>query len=180
MIFSEKLSIMVILDTSGSMGLAEKCLSNALLTRLLGDETSSHRFAKIYKILYHDRAEQSNGLDLFNWHANGGTRCSPAFVEALNVTQNLSPHEQSNLLIIHISDGDNERLDGPASLQLLLQLLHCCKHFAYIEMNTYHRKSSLTKTFADINNDRFSTHIIETTTQIDGCLQSIRRQVFKM
>jgi uncharacterized sporulation protein YeaH/YhbH (DUF444 family) len=179
MIFSENLSIMVILDTSGSMGIKEKRVSDALIKRFLGDNQQPQVFANVYKIAYHQRAEHSDAIDLLKWHANGGTRCSSAFACALRIAQQMSPMERGNLFIIHITDGDNERMDGPTCIKLLTKLLNCCKHFAYIEINTNYRKSIMMQHIDHVKHERFSAHIVEFDSQIDDLVRHLKNQLFK-
>jgi len=175
--YTENVCLIIILDTSGTMSEREKKLTDPFIRGWIDLLKDAYRLFSVIAITHDVSALTVEEQFLFKWVGSGGTTSSCAYRLADELLQCREKDASEQILLMHITDGDNERMDGPKCLKFLEKWLSSCLWFGYIEINTYQRKSMLMQTFEDINDQHFLRCLIKTENEITSAIDFLRSQL---
>lgn len=149
--------IIYLQDTSGSVGIWEKYVSNEYFQ--YAENEIKNKYSKVTNkyISFHTAALEFNSLEELNKNnSTGGTIVSSGLSRAKEiVNENLD----KNIYVFLLSDGDNLTSDNAKCLVHLEEIFKNVNYFQYFETNQYNRKSTLMDAFKKINNKKFNTII---------------------
>ena len=118
-----KAVVLMMMDTSGSMGIWEKYMARSFyfwMTRFL---RSKYETVDIEFIAHHTEAKVVSEDDFFSKGESGGTICSSAYRKALELIDNKYQPSRYNIYPFHFSDGDNLTSDNNRCVKLVKELM---------------------------------------------------------
>ena len=156
-----KAVVLMMMDTSGSMGMWEKYMARSFffwMTRFL---RSKYETVDIEFIAHHTEAKVVSEEDFFSKGESGGTICSSAYRKALELIDTKYNPTRYNIYPFHFSDGDNLTSDNQRCVKLVGELIKVSNMFGYGEVNQYNRHSTLMSAYKNINDEAFRHYILK-------------------
>ncbi|WP_157842765.1 sporulation protein YhbH [Bacillus alkalisoli] len=156
-----KAVVLMMMDTSGSMGMWEKYMARSFffwMTRFL---RSKYETVDIEFIAHHTEAKVVTEEDFFSKGESGGTICSSAYRKALELIDLKYNPTRYNIYPFHFSDGDNLTSDNQRCVKLVGELIKVSNMFGYGEVNQYNRHSTLMSAYKNINEEAFRHYILK-------------------
>lgn len=167
-----KAVVLMIMDTSGSMGRWEKYLARSFFfwaTRFL---RSKYETVDIEFIAHHTEAKVVTEEEFFSKGESGGTICSSAYLKALELIKEKYDPKRYNIFPFHFSDGDNLTSDNARCFKLVQKLLEVSNMFGYGEVNQYGRNSTLMSVYKNIKDERFRYYILKEKADVYHAMKS--------
>lgn len=173
--------LLVMMDTSGSMGSGEKYIARSLCFWMVRFLRTRYDRVKLHFIAHTTEAREMEEEAFFTRGESGGTRCSSAYEYALRLIERQYPPDRHNLYAFHFSDGDNLISDNPRAVALLKQLLARCALVGYGQIETqpqymampyYQPNTLLTLYQQEIEHPRFVTALIRDRSEIYAALRA--------
>lgn len=164
--------VIAMMDTSGSMGQFEKYVARSFffwMTRFLRHK---YEHVEIVFIAHHTEAKIVSEEDFFNKGESGGTICSSAYRQALELIDRDYPPSAYNIYPFHFSDGDNLTSDNERCVKLIHELLKRSNMFGYGEINQYNRSSTLMSAYRHIRHPAFQHTIIREKGEVYKALKT--------
>ncbi|AUJ24767.1 sporulation protein YhbH [Virgibacillus dokdonensis] len=171
-----KAVVLAMMDTSASMGIFEKYVARSFffwMTRFL---RTKYETVDIEFIAHHTEAKVVSEADFFSKGESGGTICSSAYLKALELIKKTYSPSRYNIYPVHFSDGENMTSDNPLCIELVGELMRFSSMFGYGEVNTFHRKSTLMRTFDQLDNPKFRYYIVKEKKDIYEALKAFFTQ----
>jgi sporulation protein YhbH len=171
-----KAVVLMMMDTSGSMGIWEKYMARSFyfwMTRFL---RSKYETVDIEFIAHHTEAKVVSEDDFFSKGESGGTICSSAYRKALElIDQKYSP-TRYNIYPFHFSDGDNLTSDNQRCVKLVNELMKVSNMFGYGEVNQYNRHSTLMSSYKNMNDEKFRYFILKKKADVFHAMKEFFRK----
>ena len=173
--------MIVMMDTSGSMGAGEKYIARSLCFWMVRFLRTRYAQVKLHFVAHTTEAKEMDEESFFTKGESGGTRCSSAYEYALRLIDQQYPPDRHNLYAFHFSDGDNLVSDNPRAVTLMRQLLQRCALVGYGQIETqpqytampYYQPNTLLNLFRqEIDHPRFVTAVIQGRSDIYGALRA--------
>lgn len=156
-----KAVVLMMMDTSGSMGMWEKYMARSFyfwMTRFL---RTKYETVDIEFIAHHTEAKVVSEEDFFSKGESGGTICSSAYRKALELIDVKYSPTRFNIYPFHFSDGDNLTSDNQRCVKLVAELMKVSNMFGYGEVNQYNRHSTLMSAYKNVNDEKFRHYILK-------------------
>lgn len=164
--------VIAMMDTSGSMGTFEKYMARSFYFWMVRFLKTRYEKVDIVYIAHHTEAKEVSEEVFFKKGESGGTICSSAYRKALDVIEARYPPRQYNIYPFHFSDGDNLTSDNERCLRLVKELLDACNLFGYVEVNQYHRTSSLMTAFKRLDDVKFKSLVVKDNKAVYQALKT--------
>lgn len=173
--------MIVMMDTSGSMGSGEKYIARSLCFWMVRFLRTRYAQVKLHFVAHTTEAKEMDEEAFFTKGESGGTRCSSAYEYALRLIDRQYPPDRHNLYAFHFSDGDNLLSDNPRAVALMRQLLQRCALVGYGQIETqpqyaaapYYQPNTLLTLFQqEIDHPRFVTAQIHDRSEIYAALRA--------
>ncbi|PAV31652.1 sporulation protein YhbH [Virgibacillus profundi] len=156
-----KAVVLAMMDTSGSMGTFEKYMARSFFFWMTKFLRTKYETVEIAFIAHHTEAKVVTEDDFFYKGESGGTRCSSAYLKALElVDEKFNPHRY-NIYPFHFSDGENISSDNQNCIKLVNELMDVSSMFGYGEVNAYSRYSTLMSAYKTIDDPKFRHYILK-------------------
>lgn len=176
--------LLVMMDTSGSMGPTEKYVARSLCFWMVRFLRTRYRSVRVHFIAHTTDAKEVTEEAFFTKGEAGGTRCSSAYEYALQLIDRQYPPDQHNLYAFHFSDGDNLISDNPRAVALIRRLLERCNLVGYGQIETqpqyqaapYYQPHTLFNLFQqEVAHPRFVAVQIKHRTDVYAALRAFFR-----
>lgn len=167
-----KAVVLAMMDTSGSMGNFEKYVARSFffwMTRFL---RSKYTTVEIEFIAHHTEAKVVSEQDFFHKGESGGTRCSSAYLKALELIKEKYHPSRYNIYPFHFSDGENISSDNALCIELVHEIMSVSNMFGYGEVNAYSRYSTLMNTYKKIDDPKFRHYVLKEKKNVYDALKS--------
>ncbi|BAD40156.1 sporulation protein YhbH [Symbiobacterium thermophilum] len=173
--------LIIMMDTSGSMGTGEKYIARSLCHWMVRFLRTRYERVKLHFVAHTTEAKEMDEESFFTRGESGGTRCSSAYEYALQLIDRRYPPDRHNLYAFHFSDGDNLISDNPRAVALLRKLLERCALVGYGQIETqpqylsmpYYQPNTLLTLFREeIDHPRFVTALIRDRSEIYAALRA--------
>ncbi len=167
-----KAVVIMMMDTSGSMGNWEKYMARSFffwMTRFLRTKYES---VEIEFIAHHTEAKVVTEEEFFSKGESGGTICSSAYYKALELIDKSYDPKRYNIYPFHFSDGDNLTSDNKRCLELVEKIMDVSNMFGYGEVNAYGRFSTLMSAYRGIENPKFKYYVLKEKKDVYHALKS--------
>lgn len=173
--------LIAMMDTSGSMGEAEKYLARSMYFWMVRFLRTKYDNVRIHFLAHSTEAREVTEEEFFTRGESGGTRCSSVYDLALRLIAENYPPELYNLYAFHFSDGDNLLSDNPKTVALVRQLLEHCNLVGYGEIEVqpqylgmpYYQASTLMSLFQQqIDHPRFVKTTIREKADVPAALRT--------
>ncbi|MFS8640906.1 MAG: sporulation protein YhbH [Symbiobacteriaceae bacterium] len=173
--------LIIIMDTSGSMGTGEKHIARSLCYWMVRFLRTRYEQVRLHFVAHTTEARELDEEAFFTRGESGGTRCSSAYEYALQLIERQYPPDRHNLYAFHFSDGDNLISDNPRAVALLRKLLERCALVGYgqIEIQPqqlgmpYYQPNTLLSLYRqEIDHPRFVTAMIRERSDIYAALRA--------
>jgi uncharacterized protein len=164
--------VLAMMDTSGSMGTFQKYIARSFffwMTRFL---RTKYETVEIEFIAHHTEAKVVSEEDFFSKGESGGTRCSSAYLTALNLIEEKYNPARYNIYPFHFSDGENMSSDNNLCIDLVGKLMKVSNMFGYGEVNAYSRYSTLMNTYKKIEDPKFRHYVLKENRDVYHALKS--------
>ncbi|TLS38002.1 sporulation protein YhbH [Pseudalkalibacillus caeni] len=171
-----KAVVLAMMDTSGSMGKWEKYMARSFffwMTRFL---RSKYETVEIEFIAHHTEAKVVSEDDFFSKGESGGTICSSAYRQALELIEQKYSPSRYNIYPFHFSDGDNLTSDNPRCVKLVNEIMSVSNMFGYGEVNAYNRHSTLMSAYKNIKDEKFRYYILKEKKDVYHAMRSFFRK----
>jgi len=171
-----KAVVIMMMDTSGSMGNWEKYMARSFffwMTRFLRTKYES---VEIEFIAHHTEAKVVTEEEFFSKGESGGTICSSAYYKALELIEQSYDPKRYNIYPFHFSDGDNLTSDNKRCLELVEEIMEVSNMFGYGEVNAYGRFSTLMSAYKGIENPKFKYYVLKEKQDVYHALKSFFRK----
>jgi uncharacterized sporulation protein YeaH/YhbH (DUF444 family) len=133
-------TMILIMDTSGSMGKFEKDLAKKFFLLLYLFLHKVYKKVEVIFIAHTTEAEEVTEEEFFYGRKNGGTLVSSALQKAKDIIEDRIDLSTTNVYISQASDGDNWDGDEPDVISLMEDLLTKVQYFAYVQTETIDRQ----------------------------------------
>lgn len=170
-----KAVVLAMMDTSGSMGTFEKYIARSIFFWMTKFLRSKYETVEIEFIAHHTEAKVVSEEDFFTKGESGGTRCSSAYLKALELIDEKYPPSSYNIYPFHISDGENISSDNEKCIELVNALMDVSNLFGYGEVNTYSRYSTLMTTYRKLTNTKFRHYVVKEKSDVYHALKRFFR-----
>lgn len=154
------------------MGSYEKYAARSFFFWMIRFIRQKYEKVEILFLAHHTEAKEVTEEEFFRKGESGGTICSSVYSKALELIQERYPPAHYNIYPFHFSDGDNLASDNDRCIKLIERLLEVCNLFGYVEVNQYHRNSTLMSAYRHIVRPNFKTYVIREKTDIYQALRS--------
>lgn len=150
--------VLAMMDTSGSMGTYEKQMARSFYYWMLRFLRNRYPQVDVIFIAHHAVARETSEEEFFTKSESGGTRCSTAYLLALDIIRERYPPSGYNVYAFHFTDGDNLPGDNEACVEAVKLLLRKVNRFGYGEIvNPYYRPCTLLHKLNSIKDRRLFT-----------------------
>lgn len=153
--------ILAMMDTSASMGTFEKYLARSFFFWMMQFLRSKYESVEIAFIAHHTEAKVVSEEDFFSKGESGGTICSSAYNQALELIDGKYHPSRYNIYPFHFSDGENITSDNPRCIRLVNEIMDVSNMFGYAEVNMYNRQSTLMRAYKELENPKFRHYILK-------------------
>ncbi|MCL6636913.1 MAG: DUF444 family protein [Alicyclobacillus sp.] len=133
--------LVAVLDVSASMGEIERRLARTLFFWTKRFLVLCYPHVEIRYVVHHTDAYEVSADQFFAVQEDGGTRCSAAYAQVLELVR--SWPGGSNVYVLHVTDGDNQPGDMDRAVELARQLADVSNLFGYVEINPVRPPSEL-------------------------------------
>ncbi|MDK2821421.1 MAG: uncharacterized protein PWP31_1386 [Clostridia bacterium] len=165
--------VIAIMDTSGSMGTYEKYIARTFFFWMVRFLRTKYKQVDIVFIAHHTKAKEVTEEEFFSKGESGGTRCSSAYLLALDIINKRYPPSDYNIYPFHFTDGDNLPSDNETCLAAIKKLLPQVNVLGYGEIvNPYYRTSTLMDVLKRINDKCLKTIAVKDKA---GVYQALRK-----
>lgn len=156
-----KAVVLAMMDTSASMGNFEKYLARSFFFWMTKFLRSKYGTVEIAFIAHHTEAKVVTEDAFFSKGESGGTICSSAYNQALELIDEKYNPNRYNIYPFHFSDGENVTSDNPKCIKLVNEIMDVSNMFGYAEVNMYNRQSTLMRAYSNFDNPKFRHHILK-------------------
>ncbi|WP_164670492.1 sporulation protein YhbH [Virgibacillus doumboii] len=156
-----KAVILAMMDTSASMGTFEKYLARSFFFWMMRFLRSKYESVEIAFIAHHTEAKVVTEEEFFSKGESGGTICSSAYNQALELIEGKYDPVRYNIYPFHFSDGENITSDNPRCIKLVNEIMDVSNMFGYAEVNMYNRQSTLMRAYRELENEKFRHYILK-------------------
>lgn len=156
-----KAVVLAMMDTSASMGKLEKYLARSFFFWMTKFLRSKYETVDIAFIAHHTEAKVVSEEAFFSKGESGGTICSSAYSQALNLIDEKYNPNRYNIYPFHFSDGENITSDNPNCIKLVNEIMDVSNMFGYAEVNMYNRQSTLMRAYSSLENPKFRHYILK-------------------
>lgn len=164
--------IIVMMDTSGSMGIWEKYMARSTMFWIQKFLETKYENVEIRYISHHTEAKEVNEKYFYGKAESGGTICSSALRLANQIIDKEYPLSENNIFLFHASDGDNLTSDNTRYLKLLKKMLNDkITYFGYIELNQYNRHSTFMNVFKNLYHPNFDFYVLHDRKHIYNAIK---------
>ncbi|MDS9473095.1 sporulation protein YhbH [Sporosarcina pasteurii] len=170
-----KAVVLAMMDTSGSMGTFEKYIARSFFFWMTKFLRSKYSTVEIEFIAHHTEAKVVSEHDFFHKGESGGTRCSSAYLKALELIEQKYNPSSYNIYPFHFSDGENISSDNAKCIELVNQIMEVSNMFGYGEVNAYSRYSTLMNTFKKIDDPKFRYYVLKEKGNVYDALKCFFR-----
>ncbi len=175
---SKDVLAIVMMDNSGSMGIFEKYLGRCLWERIERLLSYKYKNVKIKFIHHHTKAKEVNKEEFFAKGELGGTICSSAYNLANQMVEEFN-YIDNDVIVLHISDGDNLPADMDRVVNLVEKIARKSKFIGYFEINQYNRHSTMIDDLRDkVNNQNFNYFVVAEKDNIYDALEEFCIDIF--
>lgn len=171
-----KAVVLAMMDTSGSMGNFEKYIARSFFFWMTKFLRSKYASVEIEFIAHHTEAKIVSEHDFFHKGESGGTRCSSAYLTALQLIKEKYDPSRYNIYPFHFSDGENISSDNALCIELVDEIMKVSNMFGYGEVNAYSRYSTLMNTYRKIDDPKFRYYVLKEKSNVYDALKSFFRQ----
>lgn len=165
---NKKAIIFYAADVSGSMRTWEKQTGKSFADKVrvvLGKKYKSVTSAYFH---HNTEAKEVNRGQFLNAALSGGTIASSVYRMMNKELEDYDYlREDTDVYVIHISDGDNLTSDNMRTVKTLEKLFNKVDMVVYFETNQYRRHSTLMSSFKRIQHDKFLYTSIESYESVD-------------
>ncbi|AOV06809.1 sporulation protein YhbH [Sporosarcina ureilytica] len=170
-----KAVVLAMMDTSGSMGTFEKYIARSFFFWMTKFLRSKYSTVEIEFIAHHTEAKVVSEHDFFHKGESGGTRCSSAYLKALELIEQKYNPSSYNIYPFHFSDGENISSDNAKCIELVNQIMEVSNMFGYGEVNAYSRYSTLMNTYKKIDDPKFRHYVLKEKGNVYDALKCFFR-----
>ncbi len=170
-----KAVVLAMMDTSGSMGNFEKYIARSFFFWMTKFLRSKYTTVEIEFIAHHTEAKVVSEHDFFHKGESGGTRCSSAYLKALELINKKYDPARYNIYPFHFSDGENISSDNALCTELVHEIMSVSNMFGYGEVNAYSRYSTLMNTYKKIEDPKFRYYVLKEKGNVYDALKSFFR-----
>lgn len=167
-----KAVVLAMMDTSASMGTFEKYIARSFFFWMANFLRSRYETVEFEFIAHHTEAKVVTEEDFFSKGESGGTRCSSAYVKALELIEQKYDPTRYNIYPFHFSDGENMTSDNKKCMELIDSLMEVSSMFGYGEVNEHSRYSTLLSSYKDIKNPKFRQYVLKEKRDVYFALKS--------
>ncbi|OZU89379.1 sporulation protein YhbH [Virgibacillus indicus] len=167
-----KAVVLAMMDTSGSMGTFEKYMARSFFFWMTKFLRTKYETVEIEFIAHHTEAKVVSEEAFFSKGESGGTRCSSAYLKALELVDEKFHPRRYNIYPFHFSDGENISSDNKKCIQLVNDLMDISSMFGYGEVNAYSRYSTLMSAYKTIENPKFRHYILKEKQDVYHAMKS--------
>lgn len=167
-----KAVVLAMMDTSGSMGNFEKYIARSFFFWMTKFLRSKYETVEIEFIAHHTEAKVVSEEDFFSKGESGGTKCSSAYIKALELIEQKYNPARYNIYPVHFSDGENISSDNAKCIDLVNELMRVSNMFGYGEVNAYSRYSTLMSAYQKINDPKFRHYVVKEKSGVYYALKS--------
>lgn len=168
--------VLAMMDTSGSMGNFEKYVARSFFFWMTKFLRSKYKTVEIEFIAHHTEAKVVSEHDFFYKGESGGTRCSSAYLKALELIKEKYSPARYNIYPFHFSDGENISSDNALCVELIHEIMSVSNMFGYGEVNAYSRYSTLMNAYKKIHDPKFRHYVVKEKKQVYDALKSFFRK----
>ena len=136
---------------------------------------SKYETVEIEFIAHHTEAKVVTEEDFFTKGESGGTRCSSAYIKALELIEQKYNPSSYNIYPFHFSDGENISSDNAKCIDLVNELMSVSNMFGYGEVNAYSRYSTLMSAYKKIDDPKFRHYVVKEKSGVYYALRSFFR-----
>ena len=167
-----KAVVLAMMDTSGSMGTFQKYIARSFFFWMTKFLHSKYESVEIEYIAHHTEAKIVTEEDFFSKGESGGTRCSSAYLTALELIEEKYNPARYNIYPFHFSDGENMTSDNSKCMELVQKLMDVSNMFGYGEVNAYSRYSTLMSSYNKIEDPKFRHYVLKENRDVYFALKS--------
>ncbi len=167
-----KAVVLMMMDTSASMGTFEKYTARSFFFWMMKFLRSNYETVEIEFIAHHTEAKVVSEEDFFSKGESGGTICSSAYEKALELIEKKYHPARYNIYPFHFSDGENMSSDNDKCVKLVHELMKVSSLFGYGEVNAYNRFSTLMSAYKKIDDPKFRHYILKEKQDVYHALKS--------
>ena len=167
-----KAVVLAMMDTSGSMGNFEKSIARSFFYWMTKFLRSQYQSVEIEFIAHHIEASVVTEEQFFTKGQSGGTKCSSAYLKALQLIEEKYNPSRYNIYPFHFSDGENMSNDNKLCLELVDELMKMCNMFGYGEVNEHRRYSTMMSVFKTIEHPKFRHYMLKEKQDVYHALKS--------
>jgi uncharacterized protein len=167
-----KAVVLMMMDTSGSMGNFEKYMARSFFFWMSRFLRTKYETVEIEFIAHHTEARVVTEEEFFTKGESGGTICSSAYRKALELIHGKYSPESYNIYPFHFSDGDNLTSDNSRCIKLVEEIMEVSNMFGYGEVNQYNRHSTLMSAYKNMENEKFKYYILKQKADVYHSLKS--------
>jgi uncharacterized sporulation protein YeaH/YhbH (DUF444 family) len=163
-------------DRSGSMGEFETYITRVMSSWMVDFLRTQYRNVETVFISHDTVAQEVDQEAFFKLGASGGTKVSPAYQLALDMTQERYPVAEWNTYPFHFTDGDNmSPADNTACVDLTRQLLNRSRAMGYLEIrrDAPGNVSSLQKELLQLGDPKLLIRTIRSKEDIYPALRGV-------
>jgi uncharacterized protein len=167
-----KAVVLMMMDTSGSMGNFEKYMARSFFFWMSRFLRTKYETVEIEFIAHHTEARVVTEDEFFTRGESGGTICSSAYRKALELINSKYSPQKYNIYPFHFSDGDNLTSDNARCIKLVDEIMKVSNLFGYGEVNQYNRHSTLMSAYKNVENEKFKYYILKQKADVYHSLKS--------
>lgn len=154
------------------MGTFEKYMARSFFFWMTKFLRTKYETVEIEFIAHHTEAKVVSEEAFFSKGESGGTRCSSAYLKALELVDEKFHPRRYNIYPFHFSDGENISSDNKKCIQLVNDLMDISSMFGYGEVNAYSRYSTLMSAYKTIENPKFRHYILKEKQDVYHAMKS--------
>lgn len=162
--------VMMIMDTSGSMGTFEKGMARSFFYWAKRFLDTRYEQVEFEFIAHHTEANIVNEHHFFHKGESGGTICSSAFRLANDLVDEKYSDGEHTIYAYYFSDGDNLTSDNERTNRLIEELCDKIKFFGFGEVNQYARRNPFIESAKRIRKSNFRLCSISSPEGLHPCL----------
>jgi sporulation protein YhbH len=167
-----KALILMLMDTSGSMGTFEKGAARNFFGWAKRFLDTKYEHLDFEFIAHHTEAKIVDEQQFFHRGESGGTISSSVFREALLLLDDKYADHEHTVYAYYFSDGDNLTSDNPRCVELIERLCNRVKILGVGEVNQYNRSSGFMKAIKGTRRTNFRHHLIREMNDVYGALKT--------
>lgn len=163
--------VIAMMDVSGSMGMTEKYLARSFFHWMERFLEHHYQHVEVRYLVHHVEAYETSKDAFYSTRESGGTLCSSVLRLALEIIRRDYPQDAWNIYPMYVGDGDNLFSDNDLALAKMRELCDLSAMSGYLEVNPYHRVTSLSRVFASLLHPAFRQTSVADRRQILDALK---------